>query len=239
MNKALMEKRGFLRHFLIALAVFLASWQSALAQDYDEEYTYEAGTFWYIPEARSYSLNDENLAELVRQKDGKERILFKRHGDLIVTAFLYQQNFGEYSRTYLIHIRGEAVDETAVDKNTFALSVLELVNQERARAGCRPLKLAADLQDAAALRAREITVKFSHTRPNGKSCFTTVKNQGRGVGENIAAGSNSPAKVMEGWMNSPGHRKNILDPKFRELGVGYVYDGNTEYRHYWVQMFRR
>ena len=126
--------------------------------------------------------------------------------------------------------------ETIVGEN-FAQEVLELVNIERAKFGRQPLKLSAGLMQAAEVRAGELPKKFSHTRPNGSSCFTAVRSSYSYIGENIAAGQRSPEEVVESWMNSEGHRKNILNKNFRNLGVGYVNVENSEYGHYWVQLF--
>ena len=120
----------------------------------------------------------------------------------------------------------------------FAVEVLNLVNAERARVGVAPMRLAEDLQEATAIRAREIVYTFSHTRPDGSDCFTVMRSRGRTCGENIAAGHASASETVEQWMNSQGHRENILSPDFRELGVGYAYDENSDYQHYWVQLFR-
>ena len=120
----------------------------------------------------------------------------------------------------------------------FAVEVLNLVNAERAKVGAAPLRLADDLQAATAIRAREIVQRFSHTRPDGSDCFTVMKNRGRTWGENIAAGHASAAETVEQWMDSDGHRENILNPAFRELGVGYTYEDYSTYHHYWVQLFR-
>ncbi len=120
----------------------------------------------------------------------------------------------------------------------FAVEVLNLVNAERAKVGVAPLRLADDLQDAAAIRAREIVEYFSHTRPDGSDCFTVMRNRGRTWGENIAAGYGTAYETVDQWMNSQGHRENILNPNFRELGVGYAYEDYSTYHHYWVQLFR-
>ncbi len=68
-------------------------------------------------------------------------------------------------------------------------------------------------------RAAELVVRFSHTRPNGSSCFTAFPVQST-LGENIAYGQEEPWIVMDGWMNSPGHRANILHPDYKSIGVG-------------------
>lgn len=131
---------------------------------------------------------------------------------------------------------GQMHNPPAVDR--FAQDVLQLVNRERARYGAAPLHLAADLQRETAIRAEECSRVFSHTRPNGRDCFSIMSNRGRTCAENIAAGNSTPQEVVDQWMNSSGHRANILNPAFKELGVGYVEVPGTEYTHYWVQLFR-
>ena len=123
----------------------------------------------------------------------------------------------------------------------FIDEVVRLVNVERAKYGLPPLAgWYTALNSAAAVRAGEVSTYFSHTRPNGKSCFSALDDKGvkyGWAGENIAAGYATPAAVVAGWMNSPGHRDNILDAHFNYIGVGYVYRNDNSYRHYWVQMF--
>ena len=116
--------------------------------------------------------------------------------------------------------------------------ILNLVNSERAKAGLPALKLDAGITAAANVRAKEIKQSFSHTRPNGSSFSTALKEQGVsfiGSGENIAWGQTSPEQVMNGWMNSDGHRANILNKNFKNIGIGYYQDANG--RNYWVQLF--
>ena len=120
----------------------------------------------------------------------------------------------------------------------FAVEVQRLVNVERAKVGAAPLRLSSDLMEAAAVRAEEITRNFSHQRPDGSSCFTLIRNQNRAMGENIAAGSATPEAVVDQWMHSKGHRENMLDKRFKELGVGHSYKEGSSYGHYWIQMFR-
>ncbi len=120
----------------------------------------------------------------------------------------------------------------------FAVQVLKLVNTERAKVGAAPLRLNNELQNAAAIRAEEITRHFAHERPDGSSCFTLLRDRNRTLGENIAAGSATPEAVVDQWMHSKGHRENMLDRHFRELGVGHCYKENSSYGHYWIQMFR-
>ncbi len=117
--------------------------------------------------------------------------------------------------------------------------VLSLTNEERAKQGLAPLSTFPALADVGQLRSGEITGTFSHTRPDGTSCFTALSGiPYYSAGENIAAGYPSPQDVVTGWMNSPGHRANILTERFRHLGVGYTKgSGSDKYRSYWAQLF--
>ncbi len=132
---------------------------------------------------------------------------------------------------------GESYGESS-ETEEFAGQVLHLVNQERAKVGAAPLRLNNELQNAAAIRAEEITRHFAHERPDGSSCFTLLRNRNSTLGENIAAGNATPEEVVAQWMRSPGHRANILNKDFKELGVGYCRKEGTEFTHYWIQMFR-
>ncbi len=123
------------------------------------------------------------------------------------------------------------------DLNAYAKQVLQIVNQERANAGLPALTTNSTLQSAANKRAQEIVKNFSHTRPDGSSCFTVLNEFGvsyRSAGENIAYGQKTPQEVMKGWMNSSGHRANILNSKFGKVGIG-VYKVNGVL--YWTQVF--
>lgn len=112
--------------------------------------------------------------------------------------------------------------------------VLELVNEERAKEGLLPLELDAALTELAMTRARESSLYWSHTRPNGTSWSTILKDYVGSFGENIAANYFNPYEVMKGWMNSEGHRKNILAPNWKSVGIGYFKIGNNVF---WCQLF--
>ena len=100
----------------------------------------------------------------------------------------------------------------------FAFQVLDLVNEERAAAGVDPLTMDPQLLNAAMnVRAVECSVHFSHERPDGQTCFTAAP--GLMYGENIAFGQLDPEDVMDSWMNSTGHRQNILDPDYNFIGI--------------------
>ena len=122
----------------------------------------------------------------------------------------------------------------------YAEQVVALVNAERANAGLGSLSSTTALNQAAQKRAEEIVSSFAHSRPDGRICFTVFEEYGityRAAGENIAAGQWSPENVMNAWMNSPGHRSNILDSNFGHIGVGVVYVEGSAYGYYWVQLF--
>lgn len=112
--------------------------------------------------------------------------------------------------------------------------VLALVNAERAKNGLSPLTLDTELTSNANIRAKEIVEQFSHMRPNGESWDTAVTVKWSYIGENIAMGYPTPEAVMNGWMNSDGHRKNILNGDFTEIGIGVCSSGGAMY---WVQLF--
>lgn len=115
--------------------------------------------------------------------------------------------------------------------------VIRLVNEERAKYGLSPLQKDEGAVKVAHLRAKEIVQSFSHTRPDGSSCFTAAKQLGvtySTAGENIAYGYADPAQVVNGWMNSEGHRKNILSSSFTKIGTGCYRSGNVLY---WSQFF--
>ncbi|WP_352400637.1 CAP domain-containing protein [Anaerotignum sp.] len=128
---------------------------------------------------------------------------------------------------------GNTSEDTSASISAYAQKVVDLVNEERAKQGISPLAVDADVMKAAQIRAKEIQTSFSHTRPDGRSCFTALDEAGasyRGAGENIALGQKTPEQVVNAWMNSEGHRKNILNSNFKSIGVGV--DGTA-----WTQLF--
>lgn len=120
---------------------------------------------------------------------------------------------------------------------SYVEQVVELVNMERAKIGLPALTMSQDLNNAAQIRAVETVQSFSHTRPDGSSFSSVLKENGisfRGAGENIAWGQRTPEAVVNAWMNSEGHRANILNKNFTSIGVGYYLNGSTPY---WAQLF--
>ena len=105
----------------------------------------------------------------------------------------------------------------------YEAEVVRLVNAERAKYGLAALTQDDGAQNVAHVRAKEIVQSFSHTRPDGRSCFTAASDLGvtyRSAGENIAYGYATPAQVVNGWMNSEGHRKNILSAVYTKITSG-------------------
>lgn len=118
--------------------------------------------------------------------------------------------------------------------------VVELTNGERARAGLPPLAVDPLLAAAAQAHSTDMVARafYSHTSPDGSQPWDRAAAAGsrrRTIGENIACGQRSPAEVVEGWMNSPGHRANILKPDFTHIGIGFA--GGGQMGTYWTQLF--
>ena len=128
-------------------------------------------------------------------------------------------------------------DNTGSMQGDFASQVAALVNAERAKYGLSALTVDTRVQQAALVRAKETAQSFSHTRPNGSSFSTALTEAGvsyRTAGENIAYGQTTPQQVMNAWMNSSGHRANILNANYTTIGVGYTVINGTAY---WAQLF--
>lgn len=137
------------------------------------------------------------------------------------------------------NIEDTGTTETPDSTNlSFAEQVVKLVNEERTKAGLKEVTLDTNMEAAALVRAKEIEKSFSHTRPDGRHFSTALQEQNvtfKGAGENIAWGQSSPEAVMNAWMNSEGHRANILNPNYTKIGVGYYQNANGT--NYWTQLF--
>ncbi len=131
----------------------------------------------------------------------------------------------------------ETVDVTIYGMQNYdeANKVFEIINSSRAEEGKSPLVMDPVLTECAMQRAAENAVYYSHTRPNGQSCFSILESGKHGsAGENIAAGYTSAASVMNGWLNSPGHYRNIMGD-YKTVGVGCFYQSDGTI--FWVQLF--
>lgn len=142
-------------------------------------------------------------------------------------------------KNYNLIYPGQRINIPSTDSGVTAYEaeVVRLVNEERAKNGLSPLLHNWELSRVARYKSDDMRRNsyFSHTSATYGTPFQMIKNFGisyRSAGENIAKGYKTPAAVVEGWMNSSGHRANILNKSFTEIGVGYVAEGN-----YWTQMF--
>lgn len=134
---------------------------------------------------------------------------------------------------------GQVLNIPAKDQtvSSYEQEVIRLVNVERAKNGLAPLTYDWELSRVARYKSQDMKDNkyFSHTSPTYGSPFQMMKAFGityKSAGENIARGQKTPQAVVNAWMNSSGHRANILNASFTRIGVGYVADGN-----YWTQMF--
>ncbi|NJR64319.1 MAG: CAP domain-containing protein [Leptolyngbyaceae cyanobacterium CRU_2_3] len=134
----------------------------------------------------------------------------------------------------------------ALNNSSFVQRVVDLTNAYRTQAGLQPLKLNAKLSAAAYKHSRDMALNdfFNHTGSDGSRAADRISKQGYNygnAGENIAAGYTTPETVFQGWMNSPGHRANILYPNVKEIGVGFYFlsndSGKAPYQYYWTQAF--
>lgn len=169
----------------------------------------------------------------------------KWNGDKITLTIKAKKNGTAKLKIYakkFTNLAYENIDVTVgsgSDKKIMSPSeeVIELVNAERSAKKQHDLISDDTLNEIAAIRAKEIAEKFSHTRPDGTKCSSLLQENGIVnvyAGENIAAGHTSAEAVMNTWMNSEGHRKNILSGNYTRIGVGvYEVNGYT----YWVQVF--
>ena len=132
---------------------------------------------------------------------------------------------------------GDKITISENEQQAVEEQVVNLVNKERAKEGLAPLTIDWELARVAKYKSQDMHDKkyFSHTSPTYGSPFDMMKKfdiSYKSAGENIAQGQKSATQVMDAWMNSSGHRANIMNAQFTHIGVGYVKDGN-----YWTQMF--
>jgi uncharacterized protein YkwD len=139
---------------------------------------------------------------------------------------------------------GESAALWAAAATSDERSVWALTNQERAENNLPGLSLNGDLVASARAHSADMAAQnyFSHTSLDGRSAGERIAATGYEAwswGENIIAGPATPQTVVDGWMNSEGHKANILSSNYCDIGVGYAYDGASQYRHYWTQNFGR
>ena len=134
-------------------------------------------------------------------------------------------------------VQGSSSVSASIQSSSAASEVVRLTNSARSQNGYAALVEDGALSEAAAVRAREIARSFSHTRPAGASFSSALSESGVSylrAGENIASGQKSASEVVNAWMNSPGHRANILNSSYSRIGSASV---NINGTLYWVQLF--
>lgn len=215
--------------FLIVAMLFLVIGTPTNAQHCN---TQEGDSMWRI--AKRYKIPFRVLLDLNRHYPNPDLI---HPNDKIVFPE------GEHGQSTIKDNNQQGVDRAdPVESTSQAKQVLELVNQERRKVGLESLELSNELTDVATLKAQDMRDNnyFDHTSPRYGSPFEMMRHFGvqyTSAGENIAAGQKTAAEVMNSWMNSSGHRANILNEGYREIGIGYVEGGS--YGTYWVQMFKK
>lgn len=160
-----------------------------------------------------------NIEEKISDTDNKE---YKE---------ISKDDINEYDSITINNIQNENTYTDLINE------VYEITNNYRSLIGVSSLTLDSSLVEAASIRAKELSDSFSHTRPNGSSCFTALSELGISygtAGENIAAVYSSSQSVMEGWRSSSGHYQNIISSKFKKIGIGVNIINN---QYYWVQIF--
>lgn len=149
-------------------------------------------------------------------------------------SILIRPDFKDHNRK----LYSELSDEEFLNVNRHR--ILALTNQERQSKNLPKLKYRIDIQDYVDLRAREISEKWSHDRPDGTKFNSGLASYNFSyAGENIAAGYQGAEKVVEGWINSRGHYENLMHPKFSHLTVGIYRDKKTKHIRHFVQIFTR
>lgn len=129
----------------------------------------------------------------------------------------------------------EAPSSVVAPTDPTMLELFNLVNNARVNAGLQPLSWNSGLASAASVRAQEISISFSHTRPDGSQWWSV--NSNLMYGENLAGGQSTAQEVFNSWWNSPGHKANIMNPDFRTCGYALYYCGDAGMTYYWTQEF--
>lgn len=225
---------------------------------------YQIGTEDYSVIVNVYGFPTTINAKIGMRGDTTSDGIVDLYDAIFVASYLigtnkFDSEFHEFLGDYNIDARTDIYDVIEISKSLMQQDVIDdfieeqlreeyvsevaiLVNEERAKQGLSPLTMTTELNQAAQIRAEEISTQYDiqHTRPDGSSCFTVLDEMNikcNYAGENIAGGYTSPEAVVQGWMDSPDHRANILDPYFTKIGVGYYKNDTNVYVYYWSQFF--
>ncbi|TRZ37844.1 sporulation protein [Niallia circulans] len=206
---------------------------------------------------QSYNLNEDQINALIKQFSGRVDVnkllssLEARSGTTAnkqtestkapekttTTAEKTTSTAKQQTNTTSKPQQAATTTQAASSVSAFEKQVVELTNAERAKNGLPALTLDTNLSKVARAKSEDMSKNnyFDHTSPTYGSPFDMMKQFGisyKAAGENIAKGQTTPEQVVKAWMNSEGHRANILSNKFTHIGVGYVANGN-----YWTQQF--
>jgi uncharacterized protein YkwD len=184
--------------------------------------------------AKGYSSPYEIVRDWLGSRSQKEDIL---DPDATHMALAYSDTTSKYWCQLIVH-KVQNIDNQTLEQ--YRLQVINLVNEERKKYNLEPLTGLEPLMNDAQIRAVEQAKKVGHTRPDGTAWSTVIDKSKLNLGdsyrfgENVAMGQRTPKEVVDGWMNSPAHRENILTPEFKYIGVGAHYENETTY---WAQLF--
>ena len=170
-----------------------------------------------------WTSTNSNVVTVTKRSANKATITAKGAGTAYIKITLYN---GKTARC-----------KVTVKEDPYAEKVLEIVNDERVKAGKKPIAARADLTELANIRVKELTEKFSHERPDGTTVFKLARERGIVYGsmaENIAMGQGTPESVMNAWLDSQAHRNNILSSSYTYVGIAHYKYNDIDY---WVQVF--
>ena len=190
--------------------------------------------------------NLDHIIEYTSQKGKKYSYTFHitkkdTNGPIKIDSIEFEKtDYSNKSTTVVVKANSDKNKKLKYSFDDWGYEVLNLVNEERAKYNVAPLKWDDSLAALAESHCEDMIDRnfFAHNTPDGQTPFDRMKAAGKtysSAGENIAAGQSSPQNVMDSWMNSPGHRKNILNPDFEYIGVGLARGGS--YGIYWAQEF--
>lgn len=188
------------------------------------------------------------LSRSTRAKQSRESIRYTLNPGTYYVRVYRQQPGGRarYRLNFGINPAVAAATATARSGSSVVEQVVVLTNQHRVQAGLKPLRFNPQLSIAAQAHSQDMALNdfFGHIGSNGSTATSRVLATGYNyfaVSENVAAGFSTPEAVVQAWMNSPNHRRNILHPLMEEIGVGFFFlendPGNLTHQSYWTQAF--